>query len=257
MSGADYTGVTEAPGDQLRREALDMLWTRYQWAAEQCDGRSVLEVGCGAGQGLGILTRRAARVVGGDYTDRLLRMARSHYGSRVPLVRLDAHHLPFGEATFDVILLYESIYYLADPCRFLQECRRLLRDRGTVLICTVNRLVRAFNPSPHSVRYLCAEELQSLLVAHGFQSEILGAFSDEGESWRGRAVALIKQLAVSLHLIPKTMKGKAWLKRLFFGPLATSPAELREGMATYHPPARLREPSGREYRVLFARGQRA
>ena len=98
-------------------------------SARYCEGRQVLEVGCGAGSGLGYLGTRARRVVAGDYTHELLAMARSHYGPRFPLVRLDGEHLPFRERGFDVVLLYEAIYYLQDAGRFVDEARRVLRPR--------------------------------------------------------------------------------------------------------------------------------
>jgi protein-L-isoaspartate O-methyltransferase len=62
MSGIDYSDVTEAHGNQITREALAMMCTRYVFAARLSDGRDVLEVGCGAGQGLGVLRERARRV---------------------------------------------------------------------------------------------------------------------------------------------------------------------------------------------------
>lgn len=40
-------------------------------------------------------------------------------------------------------------------------------------------------------------------------AEILGAFPSVLASLRDHAVSVLKQLAVALHLMPKTMKGKA------------------------------------------------
>jgi ubiquinone/menaquinone biosynthesis C-methylase UbiE len=107
----DYEQVTEIPGLGATREQMSMLYTRYRTAAAFCEGKDVLQVACGAGQGLGYLAAKACRVVGGDYTARLLNLARSHYRDRIPLVRLDAHKLPFRDQTFEVVILYEAIYY--------------------------------------------------------------------------------------------------------------------------------------------------
>src|SRR5262249_6372523 len=102
-----------------------MLNTRYKFASDFCRGGRVLEIGCGAGQGLGYLARSASSVIGGDYTEALLRNAQSHYGGRIPLVALDAHELPFVDLSFDTVILYEAIYYLNSPAQFLEECRRV------------------------------------------------------------------------------------------------------------------------------------
>ena len=47
---------------------------------------------------------------------------------------------------------------------------------------------------------------------------------------------MIKRLAVALHLIPKTMKGKDFFKRLFLGTLVQFPVEITEDMADYYNP---------------------
>ena len=247
----DFTTVTEAPGDALRHEALEMLWTRYAFAAEYCRDRHVLEVACGAGQGLGLLARTAARVVGGDCTERLLGFAKQHYGSRIPLVRLDGQQLPFHDATFDVVLLYEAVYYLPEPALFLEECRRVLRPGGRVLLCTANKGLADFNPSPFHRRYFSGAELIDLFRRHRFDPVLLGAFPVAQETTRNRIVSLIKRTAVALHLVPKTMRGKALLKRLFFGPLEAAPAELSGEWRNHRPQV---VPSGTgadRYRVLF------
>src|SRR2546427_9416346 len=109
---ADYTSVAETPTLKASREQVSMLYTRYHFAADHCLGKVVLEVACGAGQGLGYLAKKAKLVVGGDYTENLLRVAQRSYNRRVPLLHLDAHALPFRDSSFDVVLLYEAIYYL-------------------------------------------------------------------------------------------------------------------------------------------------
>src|SRR5574340_14430 len=128
----DYSDVTELPGGRASREQLSRLRHRYRTAAPYCVGKDVLEVGCGAGQGLGYLAKQARRMVGGDYTHANLRRAREYYGEHARLVRLDAHELPFPDASFDVLLLFEAIYYLRTPDEFLAESRRVLRNRGVL-----------------------------------------------------------------------------------------------------------------------------
>jgi ubiquinone/menaquinone biosynthesis C-methylase UbiE len=252
----DYTTVTEVPGNRVTREAVTMMSTRYTYAATLCQGKDVLEVGCGAGQGLGRLAEKAGRVVGGDYTEPLLRMARQHYGQRIPLVRLDAHRLPFSDRSFDVVILYEAIYYLAQPDLFLEECRRVLRPKGFVLICTVNKEWTDFNPSPFSIRYFSVRELSDLFKRHQFDVELLGGFPIRQNSLKDQAVSAIKRIAVALHIVPKTMRGKEFLKRIFFGKLVALPSEIEEGMAEYIPPVSLSgNGSGAQYKVIYAVAQ--
>ena len=235
-----------------------MLYTRYWTAASLGQGKDVLEVACGSGQGLGYLAGKVKRVVGGDYTEELLRMAQQHYRTRVPLVRLDAHDLPFKEGTFDLVILYEAIYYLRRPEQFLAECNRILRHQGRALLCTANREWADFNPSPLSTKYLGARELEELLKNQGFRVELYGAFPVKKNSGSSQLISLFKRMAARLHLIPGTMKRKALLKRIFYGQLTAIPAEIRDGLAELCPLSPITvDVSTSEYRVLYAVGERS
>lgn len=233
-----------------------MLYARYALAAGFSRGKDVAEVACGPGIGLGYLARYAHRVVGGDLDETLLHSACAHYGDRVPLLRLDAQALPFADRSFDVVILFEALYYLRDPERFLDETRRVLRPGGTLLISTVNKEWPGFNPSPLSHRYLSAPELRALLATRGFTTELYGGFVAQAAAPRDRLVSTARRIAVGLHLIPPTMKGKERLKRLIFGRLSPLPHELDDGMA---PPSPL-VPLGTDapastFKVLYAVGR--
>jgi SAM-dependent methyltransferase len=255
----DYSGVTEVVGTRVTREALSMLYTRYAFGATLAEGRDVLEVACGGGPGLGYLARHARRVIGGDYTAPLLSRAERHYQGGIPLLRLDAQALPFRSGSFGAVLLYEALYYLLEPDRFVAEAGRVLQRPGCLVISTVNPEWSDFNPSPLSTRYFSGRELASLLSERGFLAEIFGAFPVIQASAKERAVSAVRRAAVRLRLIPSTMKGKELLKRLFLGRLVTFPSEVTEAMAPYCPPARLHTNTApiRDFKVLFAVGRRS
>jgi SAM-dependent methyltransferase len=253
----DYTTVTEVPGNLVSHESLEMVWTRYAFAGQLCAGKSVLEVACGPGPGLGYLSARCRSVVGGDYTAAHLTLARSHYGPRIPLVQLDAHTLPFRPRIFEAVILFEAIYFLARPDLVIDACRAALRDDGLLIIASVNPTWPGFNPAPFSTRYLTARELEDLLRSHGFSAEIYGGFPDADESWRRRVLGVARHVAVRLRLIPKTMKGKEFLKRLAFGKLHPFPAEVSAATAACREPVRLSDlNAGGRFKVLYAVGQK-
>jgi ubiquinone/menaquinone biosynthesis C-methylase UbiE len=149
---------------------------------------------------------------------------------------LDGHALPFKNESFDVIILYEAIYYLKNVGYFLEECRRLLRSGGHLLICSANKEWDGFNASPYSHTYFSISELNSILSNYPFETQYYGTFRVSGTSKKSGIISVIKRLAVALHLIPKTMKGKEFLKRLFLGTLVQSPVEITEDMAKYNNP---------------------
>lgn len=253
----DYSVVTEVPGLKVTDEAVRMLYTRYEFAARIARDKDVLEVACGTGQGLGMIARRARRVVGGDYTERMLHFARKLYQGRIDVIRLDAHQLPFADRTFDVILLYEAIYYLRDPHKFLEECRRVLRPGGCVVITTVNKDWSGFNPSPFSYCYFSVAELRSVLENHGYDAELFGAFPvvDGGILYHG--ISLLRRIAVRAKLVPKTMRGKELLKRLFYGKLKELGTEVKDGMAELEPLVAIdASPNQPTFKIFYAIGRR-
>ena len=254
--GIDYTSVTEIPGNQVTQEQLERMFHRYHFASSFAEGRDVLEVACGAGLGLGYIARKARKVVGGDYTENLLMTAKGYYQGRLPLLRLDAHFLPFRDCSFDVVILYEAIYYLAEVETFLSEARRLLRNQGVLLIATVNKDWSEFNPSPFSTHYFSVPELSDLLHKKGFNVETYGAYSVLPKGAREKIVVFIRKLAVVLHLIPKTMKGKELLKKIFYGKLKPLKGEIEEGSCEYTPPEPI-SPSNvnHEYKVIYVVGR--
>lgn len=255
MKNADFSTVTEITGYNVTSEQLQRMYTRYRFALDYCIGKEVLEVACGTGQGLGYIAMKAKKVVGGDYDENIVKRAQDHYQDRVTITRVDAQHLPFDNRSFDVVLCYEAIYYFENPERFVSEARRVLRDGGVLIICTANKNWLGFNPSPYSHRYFSAPELHGLLVQHGFQTALFADCPVQSDSFSSSVISLIKQIAVRLHLIPKTMKGKELLKRLFMGKLKTMPAEVTDDMAVYTPPVPIRvELPNTQFKVLFAVG---
>lgn len=193
--------------------------------------------------------------MGGDIDEGNLRFARERYSGRqnIEIRHLDAHRLPFEDSSFDVVILYEAIYYLKEPEEFIREARRILRKEGVLLVCTVNKDWLDFNPSPFSLKYFSVPELNVLLKEHFGRVELLGAFKTKDDTFKGKIVSFIKRCAVFLHLMPKTMKGKELLKRIFFGKLRELPAEVEAGMAEYQPPAAIPpdRPNG-DHKVIYA-----
>jgi ubiquinone/menaquinone biosynthesis C-methylase UbiE len=250
----DYTTVTETWGLPASPEQLAMQHFRYRMAAELCEGRDVLEIGCGSGMGLPYLGEHARWAIGGDYTMDLLREARSHLPKEA-LVLMDAQYLPFAGQALDAVLMLEMIYYVRDQDAAFADCRRVLRAGGTLMVCVPNPQRPDFNPSPFSTRYPNAAELAALFERHGFDVKVYGAFPVEAATSRDRVLAPLRHFAVSHHLVPNSMRMKALLKRALYGPLPRLGA-VHDGMTTNERRVELDPLAGpqRDYKNLYAVG---
>jgi ubiquinone/menaquinone biosynthesis C-methylase UbiE len=251
---SDYTSVTETWGLPASPEQLAMQYFRYRMAAEVAQGGAVLEIGCGSGMGLPYLAEHARLVVGGDYTMALLQEARRHLPS-ANLVRLDAQHLPFRDASFDAVLMLEMIYYIADQPAAFAECRRVLKPGGKLMVCLPNRDRPDFNPSPFSTRYPDLGEVAALFSESGFDVRTYGAFEVEPATSRDRILDPIRHIAVRYRLIPDSMRMKSMIKRALYGKLPTLGA-VHEGMAADTEWVELNPSSGtdRRYKNLYCTG---
>lgn len=248
----DFVSLTEVSGDDVSSEQIERLARRYYWAGEYCRGRDVLEVACGSGQGVGYLASLSRSVTAGDYSAALLAIARRHYASRIRFHQFDAQELPFPERSFDVVIIFEALYYIPHPERFFAEAKRVLRPGGVLLIATANKDLFDFNPSPRSVTYFGVVEFERELARHGFSCRCWGDTPLERVSLVQRILRPVKAFAVRFHLIPSSMAGKKLLKRLVFGRLQKMPAEITDATAPRVPPTPL--PAGvpdRSHKVLF------
>lgn len=225
-----FLEVTELAGDEVSQEQVARVATRYAWAQTYAKDKDVLEIACGTGPGLGLLKSASRSFVAGDISEQILARARAHYGSRVDMRVMDAMALPFGDQSLDVILIFEALYYVPNAQKFADECRRVLRPGGVVLVSNANKDLFDFNPSPHSHVYHGVVELSQLFGSRGFSTRFWGDIPVSQVSWRQKLLRPVKRLVIKFNLMPKSMAGKKLLKRLVFGEMRPFPAELTQDM---------------------------
>jgi SAM-dependent methyltransferase len=127
--------------DQYHFEKLHHLLRLVNF--EGYRGRSVLEVGCGAGVDLARFARGGARVTGVDLTSSAIGLARANFEQqalRGEFFVADGEHLPFPDASFDLVYAHGVVQYTADPARLVRECRRVLKPGGDAIFQVYNRV---------------------------------------------------------------------------------------------------------------------
>ena len=106
-------------------------------------GRSVLEVGCGAGVDLARFAKGGASVTGVDLASSAIDLARANFeqqGLNGTLQVADGEHLPFPDDTFDLVFAHGVVQYTADPLRLVSECRRVVKPGGEAVFQVYNRI---------------------------------------------------------------------------------------------------------------------
>jgi cytochrome P450/ubiquinone/menaquinone biosynthesis C-methylase UbiE len=124
---------------------LDMVRQELEsWCAALRPGARVIDVGCGGGQmATAMLARRAdLHVTGVDLSPAQVKRARARARSVRERTRFEvatALELPFADASFDAVLSVTSIKHWPSPLGGLQECLRVLRPGGDLLLVEVDR----------------------------------------------------------------------------------------------------------------------
>jgi len=236
VKNTNFVDVTERGGEKVSKAQLERFYQRYIWAGTHAQGADVLELACGTGPGLGYLQSLSRSLVAADISEEVLSLARDHYGSRIDFRKLDACNTGLDTASFDVVILFEAIYYLPDVNTLFKEISRLLRPGGIFLLATANKDLLDFNPSPFSYRYYNPPELLDLLTKHGFEPSFWGGSPIPIADFKVRILRCVKRFAARYKLIPDSMNGKRFLKRLVFGPLVSMPLELDPQIASYVAP---------------------
>lgn len=99
------------------------------------EGARVLDIGCG----IGTYVKKLAEV-SGDAFGVDIDPARVRKGEGDTLSVAVSEHLPFANASFDMVLLNEVIEHVRDDAETLREACRVLRPGGHVIIYAPNRL---------------------------------------------------------------------------------------------------------------------
>jgi SAM-dependent methyltransferase len=258
MGKYSFSIVTELPHTKVTPEQLSRAYLRYKFAQSFCKGKDVLELASGGGQGLGLLAKVARNVIGSDIDEKNLEYMRSSYLSwpNVTVACIDAQDIKLANASVDVVILFEAIYYLTDSNAFLSECKRVLKRPGKLIICSANKEWRDFNPSVFSVHYFSAKELAELLISNGFAAQMFYSDQVSYDGYAAKILSIIKRIAVRLHCIPRSMRFKKYLKRIVMGPLIPMPAVLDDSLdANIHPNVLNLDCYDPDYKIMFAIGE--
>jgi 2-polyprenyl-6-hydroxyphenyl methylase/3-demethylubiquinone-9 3-methyltransferase len=120
------------------RDQVDQHWQCDECSRRPLDGRTALDVGCGAGLLAEPLARLGATVTGLDAAPELIAVAREHAAGQGLEIDYRAGELEGLEGQFDLVTCMEVIEHVADPAAFVRALARHLAPGGLLIMSTPN-----------------------------------------------------------------------------------------------------------------------
>ena len=119
---------------------------RYTFALQNIFDKDVLDIACGTGYGMYLMSYWAKSVSGYDRDDRIINTIKRDFQMKCPVfieVRDLEKEVVLSNTLvqdFDVITCFETLEHLEDPERLISEIKKHLRPNGIFYFSTPNKL---------------------------------------------------------------------------------------------------------------------
>jgi len=151
-----------------------------KWALSLVDiqpGSRVLDVGCGGGNAVSLMSQRSQSVCGVDYSEVSVKKSRRKNAYSISQGRVDIVHgnvsaLPFPDGGFDLVTAFETLYFWPDPAHDFSEVYRVVKDGGCFMAVFQNGLdetqSRRLESSIPGMRIPSPAEVETLMQQANF-----------------------------------------------------------------------------------------
>ena len=174
------------------RDRVNQHWSLDEHIRRPLEGRTALDVGCGAGLLAEPLARLGAQVTAIDAAVELIEVARGHAAGQGLAIDYRAAAVEEIEGRFDLVTCLEVIEHVADPQAFIGALARRLAPGGLLILSTPNAngwsklltitLAEGFGRIPKGThdfaKFIAPERMKGLLDSAG-----LTCCDVEGIAW--------------------------------------------------------------------------
>ena len=165
------------------RDRINQHWSLDEHSRRPLDGKSALDVGCGAGLLAEPLARLGAQVTAIDAAPELIAVAREHAAGQALAIDYRAAPVEDIEGRFDLITSLEVVEHVADPRAFVAALAQRLAPGGLLILSTPNAtgwsklltvtLAEGFGRIPKGThdfdKFIAPNRMQSLLEQSGLK----------------------------------------------------------------------------------------
>jgi 2-polyprenyl-6-hydroxyphenyl methylase/3-demethylubiquinone-9 3-methyltransferase len=165
------------------RDRIDQRWSSDERARRPLEGKTALDVGCGAGLLAEPLARMGASVTAIDAAPELIAVARAHASAQGLQIDYMATPVEQVGGRYDLVTCLEVIEHVADPAAFLTALAGRLAFGGLLILSTPNRtawaklltitLAEGFGRIPRDThdfeKFISPERMRALFADAGLQ----------------------------------------------------------------------------------------
>lgn len=165
------------------RDWIDQHWSLDEHSRRPLEGKTALDVGCGAGLLAEPLARLGAKVTAIDPTSELINVARDHAAGQGLEIDYRVSAVEDLDGKYDLITLMEVIEHTADPQQFIDDLAKRLAPGGLLMMSTPNAtgwsklititLAEGFGAIPKGThdfdKFIAPERMKQLLANAGLK----------------------------------------------------------------------------------------
>ncbi len=149
----------------------------YEEATNLTEGQ-LLEVGCGVGRGIAILSKHCEQYTGIDKNEKLIAQLQQSF----PKAKFVYQNVPplkdIPTDSYDCVVAFQVIEHIENDDLFIKELRRVLKNKGQLIITTPN-IKRSLTRNPWHVREYTAQQLSALMKRHFTKLRTYGVQGNE------------------------------------------------------------------------------
>lgn len=130
---------------------------------------SILDVGCGGGLVLGLLSKVSwnHHLVGMDISRKRVKIAKKR---RFEVIIADARHLPFRTSSFDYVFLKDLLHHTQEPITCLKNIKQVCKKNMVIVEVNKNNPAMVLARSIHSEeKHFTSHQLKSLIERSDLQ----------------------------------------------------------------------------------------
>lgn len=153
-----------ASRDEINNVTYQRCQFAYEYALDFVRGMKVLDLGCGLAYGTAQMAQQALEITAVDYDAKTISENQTHYKDlpNLKFTRASVPPLPFADNSFEVVTMFQFIEHINDRKKLLEECKRVLKNSGLLIVTTPNA-IKSFARNPFHVHEYTFDEMKAEL----------------------------------------------------------------------------------------------